>query len=100
MRDPVPSAKVQSSPPTSKSVLQHVRQAHTTEVPGVPSSSEPPHLSLNFPKEFLDIKIPVTSTPIVAAPTPIVSTQLPCTIFLCSNVQSSLLFQTFGPPVV
>ena len=100
MRDPVPSAKVQSSPPTSKSVLQHVRQAHTTEVPGVPSSAEPPHLSPNFPKEFLDIKIPVTSTPIVAAPTPIVSTQLPCTIFLCSNVQSSLLFQTFGPPVV
>ncbi|KAK7693444.1 hypothetical protein QCA50_003012 [Cerrena zonata] len=72
MRDPVPSKKVQS-PSTPKQHLRqaHTIEAHTTEVPGVPSSSEPPVLSPNFPREFLDVKIPIPSRPSVRAPTPI-----------------------------
>lgn len=87
MRDPTPSSKVQSSPTAPKPLLQHVRQAHTTEVPGVPSSSEPPLLSPNFPKEFLDVKIPVPSKPFTRAPTPIVSN---CYTWMVSPVLTCL----------
>ncbi|KAI0818782.1 hypothetical protein BC629DRAFT_1588115 [Irpex lacteus] len=49
----------QSGPPPV--IQQQVRLASTTEVPGVPSSSKPTPIPPNFPKEFLDVKIPDVS---------------------------------------
>lgn len=61
-------------PPPPRASVQQIRHSSTveTEVPGLPSSSEPPTLPPSFPKEFLDVKIPDTSVPIPEAPTPIV----------------------------
>ncbi|CAL1704550.1 unnamed protein product [Somion occarium] len=70
MRDPSPTAQAQSPVPSSP-VTQYVRKASTTEVPGVPSSAEPPRLPPNFPKDFLDVKIPVPSDPLPEPTTPI-----------------------------
>ncbi len=58
-------------PPPHVEQIRHNSTAET-EVPGVPSSSEPPTLSPSFPKEFLDVKIPETSTPIPEPPIQIV----------------------------
>ncbi|THH33963.1 hypothetical protein EUX98_g281 [Antrodiella citrinella] len=53
-----------SSPMTPPSPpVQHTRSAHTTEVPGVPSSAEPPVTIPNFPKYALPL-IPDASRPI------------------------------------
>lgn len=52
----------QSTPPPV--VQQQVRLASTasaTEVPGVPSSSKPTPIPANYPKDFLDVKIPDVS---------------------------------------
>ncbi|KAI0093884.1 hypothetical protein BDY19DRAFT_919440 [Irpex rosettiformis] len=49
----------QSGPPPV--IQQQVRLASTTEVPGIPSSSRPSPIPPNYPKEFLDVKIPDVS---------------------------------------
>ncbi|KAL4247297.1 hypothetical protein ABKN59_008532 [Abortiporus biennis] len=54
--------------PPPAPVQQQVRHASTTEVPGVPSSSEPPVLPHNYPKELLDVHIPDTNIPIPELP--------------------------------
>ncbi|KAJ3551116.1 hypothetical protein NM688_g4922 [Phlebia brevispora] len=56
---PVPPAPVQHN---------QVRHASTTELPGVPSTSQPSPLLSNHPKEILDVKIPNASYPIPELP--------------------------------
>jgi hypothetical protein len=56
-------------PPT---IQQQVRLASTTEVPGMPSSAEPSPIPPNYPKEFLDVKIPNVSQPPIERPVEIV----------------------------
>lgn len=64
-------------------VNQQVRHASTiietpkilqtaTEVPGIPSSSEPSPIPPSYPVEFLDVKLPDTNVPIPEVPAPIV----------------------------
>jgi len=56
-----------TKPPTPFQQVQQARHAShvaETEVPGVPSSSEPPILSPSFPKQFLDVHLPDTNQPI------------------------------------
>ncbi|KAI0079886.1 hypothetical protein K474DRAFT_1769806 [Panus rudis PR-1116 ss-1] len=68
MQDPLPTAQSQQ---VQSPVKQQVRLASTTEVPGVPSSSEPPSIPATYPKEFLDLKIPEIPDPVAEPPTPI-----------------------------
>ncbi|KAI0690566.1 hypothetical protein BC835DRAFT_1417689 [Cytidiella melzeri] len=47
---------------------QQVLLSTPTEVPGIPSSSEPSPIPPNFPKEFLDVKIPDLYQPVPQRP--------------------------------
>jgi len=60
--------KTLDTPPVVLPKVQQVQQIRfastSTEVPGIPSSSEPTEIPPSYPRMFLDVKIPSTDTPI------------------------------------
>lgn len=88
----------QSGPPSV--IQQQVRLASTTEVPGVPSSSKPTPIPPNFPKEFLDVKIPDVSQLPPERPVEVVRILfLPSTTHrLDSHITCSLSYPISGSP--
>ena len=67
--------QLQETHPTPQSPLaqQQIRLASTTEVPGIPSTSKPSPIPANYPKDFLDVKLPDISQPAPEPPVEIVS---------------------------
>jgi len=52
------------TPPIAVQQAQQIRLASTaTEVPGIPASSEPSEIPPNYPKNFLDVRLPSTEEP-------------------------------------
>ncbi|KAH9843030.1 uncharacterized protein C8Q71DRAFT_735623 [Rhodofomes roseus] len=54
---------VTPGPAVSANVPKQVRHASTAEVPGIPSTSQPPPMPKEFPREFLRVALPDVSQP-------------------------------------